>query len=184
MRRWLNKHLPKPSFFTEKLANYPRLATKLADPNLWKLNRRSASRGVAVGLFVTFVPIPFQLIMSALAAVLCRANLPIAVILSVINNPFTFVPINYFIYRLGKKVFLEDFHSNGFTHFSWQLQTFQSAWDSFKLWLPQFGKEYFIGLFIVTFGSAIIGYVLTDLIWRIEVNIRLYIRNKKRKKLL
>ena len=37
----------------------------LHDPNLWHLNRRSVSGGVAVGLFMTFVPVPFQMFFAA-----------------------------------------------------------------------------------------------------------------------
>lgn len=181
MRQWIKEHLPKPQIFTEKLANYPRLRARLSDPNLWKLSRRPVARAVAAGLFINFIPIPFQLIMAVIAAVICRANLPLTVLLTLINNPFTFVPINYFIYRFGKWILARDFYGNGFTHFTWHLETLQSAWMSFKIWLPLFGKAYFLGLFILAFGSAIIGYFLADLCWRIDVYRRLWIRKRPKK---
>ncbi len=42
----------------------------LYNPNLWCLNRRSASGAFAVGLFMAFVPLPSQMIMSAGLAIL------------------------------------------------------------------------------------------------------------------
>lgn len=178
MRKWLKQHLPK----RETFKNHRRLqgfGKVLTDPNLWHLNRRSASRGVAVGLFVTFLPIPFQLLMSAGAAIICRANLPLAVILSVINNPFTFVPINYFIYRLGKGILREQ-SKNGFVDFKWQIDSISHAWSSFLIWLPQFGKAYFLGLGITLIVAPLVGYFLTIFCWHLDVRFRLWQRNKKR----
>lgn len=179
MRKWLKTHLPKHDTFK----NHPRLqrfGKILADPNLWHLNRRSASRGVAVGLFVNFLPIPLQIIMSIFGAVLCRANLPLTVLMSLINNPFTFVPINYFIYRLGK-FFLFEHAENGFTYFKWNLDSIVDVWSSFMLWLPQFGAAYFLGLIIVLIIAPVSGYFLTIFCWHLDVRWRWWRRNQKRR---
>lgn len=180
MVQWLKKWLPKPEFFYRRLAHHPRLAKLLSDPNIWRLNRRSATRGVAVGLGIAFIPIPLQLVLSALTAVLCRAYLPLALILSMINNPFTFVPINYFIYQLGVQVLQREFRGQDFTHFTWHLETLHSTWTSLLFWLPQFGKAYFLGLGIVIVSAPLLGYLLTDICWRIDLSRRLYRRNKRR----
>ena len=41
----------------------------LHDPNLWHLNRRSAAGAFAVGLFMAFAPVPFQMLLAAGAAI-------------------------------------------------------------------------------------------------------------------
>ena len=51
----------------------------LAHPNLWHFNRRSVSGGVAIGLFIAFWPLPFQMVICAIAAVLFRVNVALAV---------------------------------------------------------------------------------------------------------
>lgn len=61
----------------------------LCNPNLWCLNRRSAAGAFAVGLFMAFVPLPSQMIMSAGLAVLLGVNLPLSVALVWVSNPIT-----------------------------------------------------------------------------------------------
>ena len=77
------------------------LGKLLHDPNLWHLNRHSVAGAFAVGLFVSYIPIPLQIVQAALLAVWFRVNLPIAVSLIFVTNPLTIPPMFYIAYRVG-----------------------------------------------------------------------------------
>ncbi|BBC42366.1 hypothetical protein PDPE_1-03207 [Photobacterium damselae subsp. piscicida] len=73
----------------------------LYNPNLWCLNRRSASGAFAVGLFMAFVPLPSQMIMAAGLAILFGVNLPLSVALVWVSNPITMPVLFYGAYKIG-----------------------------------------------------------------------------------
>lgn len=73
----------------------------LHDPNLWHLNRRSAAGAFGVGLFMAFVPVPFQMLLAAGAAIALRVNLPLSVALVWVTNPLTMPALFYFAYLVG-----------------------------------------------------------------------------------
>src|SRR5882762_10713521 len=72
----------------------------LLRPNLWHLNRRSISGGVAAGLFAGLVPgsNPVQFAVAAILAIAFRVNLPVAVAVTLYTNPFTIGPIYVIAY--------------------------------------------------------------------------------------
>ena len=80
------------------------LGEHLHNPNLWHLNRRSAAMAFAVGFFSMYLPIPGQMIVAALLALLVGANLPVSVVLVWITNPFTMPPMFYAAYKVGSWV--------------------------------------------------------------------------------
>lgn len=99
-RKLIKKYMPNE----EALKNHKHLGwlgKHLHEPNLWHLNRKSVSKAFMVGLFCAFLPIPFQMIVAAVLAVLVRSNLPISVGLVWITNPLTIPPIFYFAYLVG-----------------------------------------------------------------------------------
>jgi|JI8StandDraft_1071087.scaffolds.fasta_scaffold125880_2 uncharacterized protein (DUF2062 family) len=96
----IRRYLPDP----EKIARTPGLGFlrhRLEDPNLWHLNRRSASGAMFWGLWCAFLPMPFQTIPAALAALIFRVNLPLAIVLCWISNPLTMLPVIYIGYDIG-----------------------------------------------------------------------------------
>jgi uncharacterized protein (DUF2062 family) len=87
-----------------KLRNHPNLqvfGARLHDPNLWHLNRRSVAGGLALGVFVAFIPLPLQMLMAAALSLWLRVNLPLAVATVWITNPITIPPIFYIGYKVG-----------------------------------------------------------------------------------
>ena len=138
----------------------------LHHPNLWHLNRRSVAGGVALGLFCGLIPGPLQMVTAALLAVWLRVNLPVALFTTLYTNPFTIVPLYLFAYEIGAWV---SGAGNGtavpaFPEIHWH-DWFGQAWE----WLLLLGGPLLIGLPILAFGLALLGYVAIRLGWRMVV---------------
>jgi len=74
-KKFIKRYLPDP----KKIRNNKNLkifGKLINDPNLWHLNRYSVSAAFSVGLFIAFVPVPFQMALAAAIAILVRSNLP------------------------------------------------------------------------------------------------------------
>ena len=141
------------------------------DPNLWHSNKRSISGAFAVGLFFAWVPVPFQMILAAIGAILFRVNLPISVALVWLTNPVTMPPMFYAAYRLGLWTLNESSKINHF-HFSyeWLEQMMSFIWQPFLL-----------GCFIIGVVSSFVGYFAVRLFWRFKIISKW--KNKKANKL-
>ncbi|MEJ2467045.1 MAG: DUF2062 domain-containing protein [Candidatus Thiodiazotropha sp.] len=135
----------------------------LHDANLWHLNRHSASGGFAVGLFMAFVPLPFQMVMAAAAAIIFRVNLPISVALVWITNPLTIPPIFFFAYLVGTWVVGAPPQAEPF-HFT--LEWIEHGGLN-EIWLPLL-----LGSFICGTVASVTGYLLILWIWRWRANSR------------
>ncbi|MGH8381182.1 DUF2062 domain-containing protein [Pseudomonas sp.] len=99
-RRLFKRYMPDPTSIREhKSLRF--LGRLLHDPNLWHLNRHSVARAMAVGLFAAFIPVPMQMLLAASLAILLRGNMPIAVSLVWLTNPFTMPPVFYCTYQMG-----------------------------------------------------------------------------------
>ncbi len=104
-RRFIKRHMPDENTIKEH-PHLRKLGKFIHDPNLWHLNRNSVSLAFLVGIFCAFLPIPMQMLVAAVLAVMLRSNLPVSIGLVWITNPLTMPPIFYFTYQVG--VFLLD----------------------------------------------------------------------------
>src|SRR5947209_20519578 len=102
LRKFFRKYLPSNESIRQN-RHIARFGTLLLHPNLWHLNRRSVSGGVAAGLFAGLVPgsNPVQFAVAALLAVAFRVNLPVAVVVTLYTNPLTIVPLYVIAYGIG-----------------------------------------------------------------------------------
>ncbi|RZU45022.1 hypothetical protein EV700_1829 [Fluviicoccus keumensis] len=99
-KKFIRRHLPDPS----RIARTPGLGFlrhHLEDPNLWHLNRRSASGAMFWGLWFAFLPMPLHTIPAVIAALVFRINLPLTVAMVWMVNPLTMLPCFYVAYDIG-----------------------------------------------------------------------------------
>ena len=70
-------------------------------PEFLAANRKMISRGVFLGLFIAFIPMPMQMAAVLLFMPLFRFNVPIALAMCWITNPFTMPPMYFVEYHTG-----------------------------------------------------------------------------------
>ncbi len=131
----------------------------LYNPNLWCLNRRSAAGAFAVGLFMAFVPLPSQMIMSAGMAIFLGVNLPLAIALVWITNPITMPFIFYVAYKVGAWILntpSQQFH-------------FELTWDFLINQMGAIAPPFLLGCAICSVVASIIGYFGIRGLWRYSV---------------
>lgn len=169
-KKLLKRWLPDKGRFHDH-PHLRRLGRRLHDPELWHLNRRSASGAAALGLFVAWVPVPLQMLLAAAAAVALRVNLPVAVAGVWLTNPLTMAPLFWAAYRFGAWVL----HSRPLTldgppGLGWFLEGFAQIWQPLLLGSLVFGA-----------ASAALGYVAVRLLWRLHV-LRSWGERRKRRR--
>ena len=133
----------------------------LLSPDLWHLNRGSVAWAVSLGLFTAWVPVPFQMVLAAGAAILARCNLPVAVALVWISNPVTVAPLFIAAHELGGWMLgipPGDFRIE--LSLRWLFDELGQVWEPFLL-----------GCFVLGLCSAILGQIAVRLIWRAHVMV-------------
>lgn len=141
------------------------------DPNLWHFNRYSVSMAFSVGLFSAWVPIPFQMVLSAGLAMLFHANLPLSVALVWLTNPATMPVLFFAAYKFG--AYLIGVPTQPFEFelsFEWLLSTLNSI-----------GQPFLLGCFIIGLTCAILSNIIIRLLWRYSVSKSWRQRRKNRK---
>jgi len=171
VKKYIKKYIPDH----EKIRSNPQLnrifGRLLHDPNLLHLNRRSVTGAMLVGLFMAFMPMPFQMVPAAAFAIYFRVNLPISIALVWISNPITMPPIFYFCYLVG----------------TWLLGTtlidieFQLSVEWLTTRMHEIWQPFLLGCFTVASASAITGAVSVRLLWRLHIVKNWNKRKLKRK---
>jgi uncharacterized protein (DUF2062 family) len=124
----------------------------LHDHRLWGIRRQCVVPAFATGLFVAFLPFPGHMLISALAALALRINIPVAAVTTWVSNPLTVGPMFYFAYRLGVVI----------------------------LDLPPQPFEMELSVLLGS-AAALLGYIVLDLLWRLSIgNYKARKRNLRR----
>lgn len=175
MKPWLKKYIPTKKSIQQN-SQLKGLKYFLQSPSLWSFDCQSVARGVAAGLAGAVIP-GFQIFYAAILVILLRGNLPIALMSTLITNPFTVLPFIYFTYFIGSLIVGPDKNNLVVKNFQWDFSSFHEFWTNFSAWVLQFGKAFFVGVPIVSVGLGIIGYFGTIFIWRMSV--LLFLKKKK-----
>jgi uncharacterized protein (DUF2062 family) len=100
LRRRLQRWLPSEETLRSR-RSLRWLGPLLRRPWLWQLSRRRVAAGAAIGVFFGFVIPVLQIALAAVAALVLRANLPVAAVSTLVSNPFTYVPIGVLAHKTG-----------------------------------------------------------------------------------
>ncbi|MEZ5734203.1 MAG: DUF2062 domain-containing protein [Novosphingobium sp.] len=164
MKKWFRRITPEREALLGHSWLRP-IADRLTLPQIWHFNRRSVARGVALGFFVGFfVPIG-QIILIALFAGTARGNLLVAAVATLVTNPLTVPPIYYAAYRTG--AFVLGRTEGGATPF-----LSADGLDPHALldMAANASGPILLGLFNFAVVSAIVGFALVHLAWRVSLH--------------
>lgn len=69
------------------------LTKPIFDRDLWTPCSYTVAGGISIGLFCAMLPLPFQMLLAALACMRARVNIPMAMAACWVSNPFTHPPL-------------------------------------------------------------------------------------------
>lgn len=170
MKKWIRNILPNAS----KVRDHPHLqflGSRIRNPNLWHINRHAVSKAVSIGLFMAWIPMPFQMVPAALLAFFFRANMVISVALVWVTNPLTMPPIFYFSYKIGAMVL----------HMPLKKIQFEISWEWLWYNFSSIAVPLYVGSIICGILLALIGNLAVRVVWRLAI-YRSMKRHEKKKK--
>ncbi len=136
-------------------------------PAYWSLNRRNVTRAFALGLFLSFVPLPIHMVLAPVAAIIARLNIAATMAGVLLTNPFTVVPLFFSAYWIGSYIL-----GTGPQPFA-----FEPAWYWLQTGLLPVWKPFLLGCLVMGLLSAVIGYIALGATWHLS----LVLKYRKRK---
>lgn len=136
---------------------------KFFDSEMMRWERQIVARGVAIGMFWAWIPMPFQMVPAALLCWLLRSNLPLAIACVWISNPLTYLPIFALEYGIGRRILGMPGPE--------ELPLGEDA-DSAGLLMEIVGHARDIGVPVLTgaltlsVSTALLGYLVIALVWK------------------
>jgi uncharacterized protein (DUF2062 family) len=172
---WFTRHIP-----TRETIHHYRLlrpfAPHLRHPSLWRLNRRSVPRGVALGLFVAVIIPVMHTIIAAILAIPARANVAVAAVFTLLINPLTIPPLYYAAYRIGSW----ELHHDATLVNPAAAERFSGELGRLLFWVHQASGPIAVGILTIAAAAAVIGYGGSALAWRFWCGSRWRQRRRSR----
>ena len=159
--RWITRHIPTRDSIHRYRLLRP-FAPYLTHNSLWRMNRRSVPRAVALGLFVAVIIPVMHTAIAAILAIPTRANIAIAAAFTLVVNPLTIPPLYYAAYRVGSWELHHDLtivDPHAAAHFSSEL-------SRMLFWIHQASGSIALGVLTIALAVAIVGYGVASLTWR------------------
>lgn len=142
------------------------VSSRVLAPSLWRFNRRSVPRAAGVGALCT-VLFPFaHMPIAALASVPARANVPLAVAITV-PGTFVFGPIWFAALQIGRWLLRVDREVPGHP-----IATNVEAHEGVLHWLAHGGPAMMVGLLVLAPLLSATAYAIAALGWRWRVGRR------------
>ncbi|MDQ7084409.1 MAG: DUF2062 domain-containing protein [Sulfurovum sp.] len=145
-------------FFKNRRSTKGKLDTFLAKYHLPKayfnVNRKMISQGVFIGLFFAFIPMPMQMLAVLAITPFMKFNVPIAIAMVWLSNPFTMPPMYYIEYLTGN--FLLGYA--GATDIELTLEWFSNNMGN--IFIPLYVGSAFYAILIPT-----LCYILINWLW-------------------
>jgi len=127
-------------------------------PEYLAANRKMISRGVLIGLFIAFIPMPLQMAAVLLFVPFIRFNVPIGLAMCWLSNPITMPPMYYIEYLTG----------------SFLLGIKPEPVEMTLVWFSNNLDNIFIPLYFGTalysIVASISGYFLVNYLWKLSVD--------------
>ncbi|WP_375270439.1 DUF2062 domain-containing protein [Sphingomonas sp.] len=160
MAAWSRRNLPTRESMENSRMLRP-VAHRVLAPELWRFTRRSVPRGVALGMVAGIMFPVGQIAIAALIALPFRANVPVAALVTFITNPLTTPFILFAAYQIGAWLLRSDAAAVA--------QPVAEAAMTWLQWLGQFGPNLILGLLVIAAVSAVTGYAVAALGWRLWI---------------
>lgn len=124
----------------------------LQKKEIWSLNRKRVLGGVFIGIFVAALPMPFQMVLASLLAIIFNMNLPISFALIFISNPLTMPFMFYIEYEIG------NFILNPPNPIKFD---FDSMYENFD----QIAISLYLGSIVLGLSCAIVFRMIVNFLW-------------------
>jgi uncharacterized protein (DUF2062 family) len=131
----------------------------------FSINRKSISRGVGIGLFWGFIPMPFQMAGVVATTPFIRFNVPIAIAMVWLSNPLTMPAMYYMEYLTGNFILGRE----GVGEVELTMEWFSNHWSDIVVPL-------YVGTAFYSIVVAFLIYLAINWCWKFSV-----LREKKSK---
>lgn len=161
MERWKHKLPTREKIFASRF--FKPFARWFDDDHFWAFERESIARAVAIGLFCGMMPAPTQFACAFIWAYLLRVNLPVALFSTLYTNPLTLVPLYVLAYELGFRLL---HGSERHAELVMPQLGSEQFWQDIGRWAAAFGTPLALGILVMGFVFAVIGYFAVQFFWR------------------